>query len=73
MGRPSRYSPELRERAVRLARESERGIAPTPVHIVSARLGHSSPMVTLSVYAHCLPTSDEQAATVIGDLLAPSR
>ncbi|MGH3085393.1 MAG: transposase [Gaiellaceae bacterium] len=28
MGRPRRYSQELRERAVRLARESERGIAP---------------------------------------------
>ena len=28
MGRPSKYSLELRERAVRLARESERGIAP---------------------------------------------
>ena len=28
MGRPSRYPLELRERAVKLARESERGIAP---------------------------------------------
>ena len=28
MGRPRKYSEELRERAVRLARESERGIAP---------------------------------------------
>ena len=28
MGRPRKYSSELRERAVRLARESERGIAP---------------------------------------------
>jgi len=28
MGRPSKYPLELRERAVRLARESERGIAP---------------------------------------------
>lgn len=40
-----------------------------PVHIVSARLGHSSPMVTLSVYAHVLPTGDEQAADVMADVL----
>jgi integrase len=40
-----------------------------PVHIVSARLGHSSPMVTLSVYAHVLPTGDEQAADVMAGVL----
>jgi integrase len=39
-----------------------------PVHI-SARLGHSSPMVTLSVYAHVLPTGDEQAAEVMAGVL----
>ncbi len=39
--------------------------AAVPVHIVAARLGHSSPVVTLSVYAHVLPTSDGQAA--VGD------
>jgi integrase len=41
-----------------------------PVHIGSARLGHSSPVVTLSVYAHVLPTSDEQAAEVMAEVLA---
>jgi integrase len=41
------------------------GIPPTPVHVVSARLGHASPMVTLSVYAHVLPTSDEYAAEAV--------
>jgi integrase len=41
-----------------------------PVHIVSARLGHSSPVVTLNVYAHVLPTSDEQAADVMASVLA---
>lgn len=40
-----------------------------PVHVVSARLGHSSPVVTLSVYAHVLPKSDEQAASVIASVL----
>jgi integrase len=41
-----------------------------PVHVVSARLGHSSPVVTLNVYAHLLPTSDEQAAKTVAALLA---
>ncbi len=41
-----------------------------PVHIVAARLGHSSPFVTLNTYAHVLPTSDEQAADVMADVLA---
>jgi integrase len=40
-----------------------------PVHIVAARLGHSSPMVTLSVYAHVLPTGDERAAEVMAAVL----
>ncbi len=40
-----------------------------PVHIVAARLGHSSPVVTLNIYAHVLPTSDEQAASVIASVL----
>jgi integrase len=41
-----------------------------PVHIASARLGHSSPMVTLSVYAHVLPSGDGQAAEVMAAVLA---
>ena len=44
--------------------------AGVPVHIVAARLGHSSPMVTLSTYAHVLPRSDEQAAEVMAAVLA---
>jgi integrase len=44
--------------------------AGVPVHIVSARLGHSSPMVTLSTYAHVLPRSDAQAAEVTAAVLA---
>jgi integrase len=41
-----------------------------PVHVVAARLGHSSPVVTLTTYAHVLPTSDGQAASVIASALA---
>lgn len=53
-----------------LTGDPRRDIAPTPLHIVSARLGHSSPMVTLSVYAHVLPSSDELAADVTGAVLS---
>jgi integrase len=40
-----------------------------PVHIVAARLGHSSPMITLSTYAHVLPKTDELAADVMAAVL----
>jgi hypothetical protein len=40
------------------------------VHIVAARLGHSSPVVTLSLYAHVLPTSNEQAAEIMAAVVA---
>ena len=37
---------------------------------VSKRLGHSSPAVTLSVYAHHVPQADVEAAAIMGDLLS---
>ena len=33
-----------------------------PLHVVSARLGHSSPTITLGVYAHSLPQDDADVA-----------
>lgn len=39
-----------------------------PVHVVQRRLGHSSPTVTLGVYAHVLPGADEAAAEALGAL-----
>jgi integrase len=42
----------------------------TPVHVVSARLGHSSPAITLNVYAHLLPSSDAEAAEQVAAALA---
>jgi integrase len=41
-----------------------------PVHIVAARLGHTSPVTTMRVYAHVLPKSDVQAVELVGALLA---
>lgn len=40
----------------------ESGIA---VHVVSARLGHASPTMTLNVYAHAVPAGDDAAADAI--------
>jgi integrase len=40
------------------------------VHIVAARLGHSSPTITLAIYAHVLPKTDEGAALVMASVLA---
>lgn len=36
-----------------------------PVHVVSARLGHSSAKMTWDVYAHALPAGDREAAASI--------
>jgi integrase len=44
--------------------------AGVPVHIVSQRLGHASPMVTLTVYAHVLPGDQRAAAEAFADLVA---
>jgi integrase len=33
-----------------------------PAHVVSQRLGHASPVITMTVYAHVLPGSQRQAA-----------
>ena len=38
---------------------------------VSARMGHTNPSVTLSVYAHALPARDHDAAAYFEQLLAP--
>jgi integrase len=40
-----------------------------PVGTVSARLGHSSPVVTLTVYAHVIPNSDKAAVEALAAAL----
>lgn len=42
-----------------------------PVLIVSRRLGHSKPSITLDVYGHLIPSKQEEAAQLMDDLLAP--
>jgi integrase len=45
--------------------------AAIPVKVVSERLGHASPVVTLTVYAHVLPTMQRHAAETFAGLLRP--
>lgn len=40
-----------------------------PVHVVSQRLGHKNPIVTMTIYAHVLPSMQAQAAQRLGALL----
>ena len=44
--------------------------AGVPVHVVSQRLGHASPVVTLTVYAHVVPGSQREAADLFARLVA---
>jgi len=39
------------------------------VHVVAQRLGHANPMMTLTVYAHVLPSIETEAAAMLGALL----
>jgi integrase len=38
-------------------------------HVVQRRLGHRSISITLGIYAHVLPSMQEQAAQKLGNLL----
>jgi integrase len=42
-----------------------------PVTAVSHRLGHSTPAVTTSIYAHAIKSATEAAADILQDMLAP--
>jgi hypothetical protein len=42
-----------------------------PVLIVSKRLGHTKPSITLDVYGHLVPSRQEEAAQLMDELLTP--
>ncbi|HEY3715125.1 MAG TPA: site-specific integrase [Jatrophihabitantaceae bacterium] len=44
-------------------------LAGVPVKVVSERLGHASPMITLTVYAHVMPTMQREAATKLAAMV----
>jgi len=43
------------------------------VEVVSERLGHASPMITLTVYAHVRPGDQRDAAELLASLLGQGR
>ena len=42
-----------------------------PILIVSQRLGHSKPSITLDIYGHLIPGMQEQVADVMDELITP--
>ena len=40
-----------------------------PVKVVSERLGHASPSITLSIYAHVMPGDQKAAANLLAGLV----
>ncbi len=47
--------------------------AGVPVHVVSARLGHADPSITLKVYAHVLDTQAVQVARRFADVMSAAQ
>ena len=41
----------------------------SPLHVVSAHLGHSKPSITLDIYAHALPKADRLTADALGSAI----
>jgi integrase len=41
-----------------------------PLIIVSSRLGHAQPSITLNVYGHLIPSMLDEAARLMDDLMA---
>jgi integrase len=48
-------------------------LAREPVHVVSQRLGHASPVVTVTIYAHVLPGNQREAAGTFARLIGEAR
>jgi integrase len=61
--------PECRLHDLRHAHATALLLAKVPVHVVSQRLGHANPTVTLTVYAHVLSGSQRDAADVFASLI----
>jgi integrase len=43
--------------------------AGVPAHVVQRRLGHKRIEITLGIYAHCLPSMQQDASRRLGSLL----
>lgn len=60
---------DLRLHDLRHTHASQLLDAGVPLHVVSQRLGHSTPVITMTIYAHVLKRADDKASQVSGDLL----
>ena len=67
--RPKDQLPHARLHDLRHIHATTLLLAGVPVHVVTARLGHADPAITLRVYAHVIRTAEAAAA----DIFAPSR
>lgn len=61
--------PEFRFHDMRHTHATALLTAGVPPHIVAGRLGHSTPVITMMIYAHVLPRGDEQAAKIMGQMM----
>ncbi|MDN3357332.1 tyrosine-type recombinase/integrase [Actinomadura sp. DC4] len=62
--------PEIRLYDLRHTHATLLLIKGVPVKVVSERLGHASPTVTLTVYAHVLPGNQRDAADTFAALVS---
>jgi integrase len=65
--------PEIRLHDLRHTHATILLTAGVPVHVVSQRLGHTSAVVTMTVYAHVLPGSQREAADRFAALIEEAR
>ena len=69
--RTTRLASELRAiplLGLRLAHATILLSAGVPVHIVSSRLGHADPTITVNVYTHCLPRAQAPAVAYLASM-----
>lgn len=62
--------PKVRFHDTRHGHASHLGQQRVPIKVIQERLGHSSPVVTLSLYQHVLPGMQEEAAAEVEALLS---
>jgi integrase len=73
IGKTSAELPPIRLHDLRHTHATLLLSAREPVHVVSRRLDHASPNVTMAVYAHVLPGSQREAANLFASLIAEAK
>jgi acetylornithine/succinyldiaminopimelate/putrescine aminotransferase len=68
---PMNSGAEAVETAIKVVRKWGYTIKGVPVLVVSKRLGHAKPSITLDVYGHLISSMQEQAAEVMDQFITP--